>query len=347
MLENAILRISPIGMQWPVENPFLFCAHHHDQYPKGDGKMGPAASLAGKQIGQDFNPLHQWRMYHGDAIPGFPVHPHRGFETITIVTKGIVDHSDSYGQAGRYGKGDVQWMTAGAGLQHSEMFPLLHTDQENTLELFQVWLNLPAAKKMSQPHFKMLWAEQIPIVTTKDSEGKAIKIKIIAGKYNEIDALAPAPDSWAADEANHVNIWLISMEEGALFHLPANSEKISRNLFFYEGGTLQIGHQNIAAGHAIQLQANKAINIRNLTSGNATDNFLVLLEGKPINEPIAQYGPFVMNTEQEIRQAFQDYQKNSFGGWPWPKPDQVHDAKIGRFAKYSNGITEKPPSSDA
>jgi redox-sensitive bicupin YhaK (pirin superfamily) len=142
---------------------FFFVFIIIDYFPKGNGEMGPAASLEGRNIGQDFTIKDGWRMYHGDKIPGFPAHPHRGFETVTVVLQGFVDHSDSHGQAGRYGNGDVQWMTAGSGLQHSEMFPLLYDDKENTGELFQIWINLPKAKKMVEPHFKMLWAEDIPV----------------------------------------------------------------------------------------------------------------------------------------------------------------------------------------
>lgn len=118
MKQEAIINIIPLDFMWPVQNPFLFFAHHLDRYPAGNENMGPSASLQGRNIGNDFKLKDGWRMYHGATVPGFPVHPHRGFETITVVLKGFVDHSDSHGQAGRYGEGDVQWMTAGSGLQH-------------------------------------------------------------------------------------------------------------------------------------------------------------------------------------------------------------------------------------
>ncbi len=138
-MKTSVIRQSvPLGFQWPTSDPFLFCVHHEDHYPKGNGKFGPDASLAGRDMGQDFAGKDGWRMYHGDDVPGFPGHPHRGFETVTVVQRGIVDHADSLGAAGRYGDGDVQWMTAGAGVQHSEMFPLLHEDKENPMELFQI-----------------------------------------------------------------------------------------------------------------------------------------------------------------------------------------------------------------
>jgi redox-sensitive bicupin YhaK (pirin superfamily) len=116
------------------------------------------ASPAGRNLGQDFTVKDGWRMYHGRVVPGFPSHPHRGFETVTVVRRGLVDHADSTGAAARYGGGDVQWLTAGSGIQHAEMFPLLARDRGNPLELFQIWLNLPAADKMAEPHFAMVWS---------------------------------------------------------------------------------------------------------------------------------------------------------------------------------------------
>jgi len=125
MTTSRIKSVKPLGFMWETSDPFLFCAHHKDAFPEGNENMGPAASLAGRNLGQDFTLKDGWRMYHGHQVPGFPEHPHRGFETVTIVLEGWVDHFDSAGASGRYGDGDVQWMTAGSGLQHAEMFPLV------------------------------------------------------------------------------------------------------------------------------------------------------------------------------------------------------------------------------
>ncbi|TNF47068.1 MAG: pirin family protein, partial [Bacteroidetes bacterium] len=170
---KKIIRTKALGFQWETQDPFLFCVHHEDNYPKGNAQLGPDTSLEGRYLGQDFIVKDGWRMYHGTKVPGFPGHPHRGFETITVVRKGLVDHADSTGAAGRYGNGDVQWMTAGKGVQHSEMFPLLNQDSENPLELFQIWLNLPRSNKMVEPHFKMIWGENVPRFTYKDQSDKS------------------------------------------------------------------------------------------------------------------------------------------------------------------------------
>src|SRR5262245_49449154 len=159
---DPVRTAEPLGFQWPTRDPFLFCVHHDDAYPVGNAAHGPAASLAGRQLGSDFTAVDGWRMYHGEVVPGFPQHPHRGFETVTIVRRGLVDHADSLGAAARYGGGDVQWLTAGRGIVHAEMFPLLDRRAPNPLELFQIWLNLPKSDKMVEPHFSMLWNSAIP-----------------------------------------------------------------------------------------------------------------------------------------------------------------------------------------
>lgn len=337
MSTPAIVDISPLGFQWPTSDPFLFCVHHADAYPKGDGNFGPAASLEGRNIGQDFDTANAWRMYHGTTVPGFPVHPHRGFETVTVVLDGFVDHSDSHGAAGRYGEGDVQWMTAGRGLQHAEMFPLLRTDADNPLELFQIWLNLPKRSKFVEPHFKMLWSEQIPVIERKDEQDRGTSVRLIAGRYAAVDAPAPAPDSWAADPENAVAIWIVAMDADAEWLLPAGSPELQRTLYFFEGDSCTLDGQELPFYHAAVLRPDTDITIRN---GTKRARFL-MLQGRPIDEPVVQYGPFVMNTETEIRQTWRDYQKDNFGGWPWDRPDNVHPPDRGRFARHADGRVEE------
>jgi redox-sensitive bicupin YhaK (pirin superfamily) len=274
-------------------------------------------------------------MYHGQRVPGFPAHPHRGFETVTIVTKGLVDHSDSLGAAGRFGFGDVQWMTAGKGVQHCEMFPLLNKDRDNPLELFQIWLNLPKAKKFAAPHFAMLWSDAIPIVKV-DKNGKGTEVRLVAGNIGSVKAPAPAPNSWAADPDHEVAIWTIRMEADAEWKLPLASASVNRSLYFYDGASVQIAGKDFSSHQAIDLRADQEVSIKN---GTTVSNFL-LLQGSPINEPVVQYGPFVMNSQAEIQQAMDEYRKTHFGGWPWPTFEHVHPREKSRFAKYPDGVEE-------
>lgn len=339
MSRAAIKAIKPLGFPWQTQDPFLFCVHHEDFYPKGNDHMGPAASLAGRAIGQDFDPQQKWRMYHGENVPGFPAHPHRGFETVTIATKGLIDHSDSLGAAGRFGNGDVQWMTAGKGVQHCEMFPLLSQEQDNPLELFQIWLNLPKANKLAEPHFAMLWADRIPTVEIHDENGKSIQVRVIAGKLGEVSAPPPAPRSWAADSKNEVAIWTLKLAPGAHWTLPPSSPEVNRSLYFYEGSSITVEGQNFSRHQAFELKADEAVTLKN----GSTEARLLLLQGKPINEPVSQYGPFVMNTQMEIQQAMREYQQTQFGGWPWPSYEHVHAREKTRFARYPDGKEEVRP----
>jgi len=338
MSYSSILQVEPLDSPWKAQDPFLICAHHRDEYPKGNEKLGLNADLLkGRNIGQDFIPKDGFRMYHGSMVPGFPYHPHRGFETITIAVEGVIDHSDSYGGAGRFKDGDVQWMTAGKGIQHSEMFPLLNSDKDNPFELFQIWLNLPKKSKFVEPHFRMLWKETIPVIRSKDEKGKITEINVIAGTLNKIKAPDPTPDSWAADTKNEVAVYTFKMESGAKWTMPNTAAGVHRNLYFYQGDTITIDSQTINEHSQIALNPKVKTTITN----GSEDAFFLFLQGKPIDEPVAQYGPFVMNTEQEIRDTITEYQKSQFGGWPWPMKEQVWDKTKGRFALYADGKEEQ------
>ena len=344
---HPILRVLPLGFQWPTLDPFLFCVHHDDAYPRGNGRFGPDASLAGRQLGQDFAGVDGWRMYHGMAVPGFPSHPHRGFETVTVVRRGRVDHSDSLGAVARYGDGDVQWLTAGQGIVHAEMFPLVNRSAANPLELFQIWLNLPASNKMVAPHFTMLWSEQIPRHTHVDGAGIATEVTVIAGSL-ELDGVqlappAPPPASWASRPEADVSILHIVMQPGATWAAPgARGADTTRVLYVFEG--------SVAVGGAAMPTNTGAVVDSSLPApltAGAEGAEILMLQARPIGEPVAQYGPFVMNTEAEIQQAFADYRRTGFGGWPWDRPDPVHGRDAGRFAHHADGRIEQPDAAAA
>lgn len=336
---DPIIATKPLGFQWETSDPFLFCVHHEDKFPKGNKYMGPACSLSGRHLGDDFIIKDGFRMYHGKSVPGFPGHPHRGFETITVVREGIVDHADSLGASGRYGDGDVQWMTAGKGVQHSEMFPLLDQDKENPMELFQIWLNLPKKDKMVDAHFKMLWSNTIPRYKHKDENEKNTEVEVIAGTLESHVAPLSPPDSWAAKPENEVAIWNIKLDAGANYVLPSASAGVNRTIYFYEGESITIANKAINKYHAVEVRPEYSIAIKN----GSTESKLLILQGKPIGEPVIQYGPFVMNTKEEIHQAFEDYHKTKFGGWPWPTTAQVHDRNETRFALHADGRKETRP----
>jgi quercetin 2,3-dioxygenase len=329
----------PAGVKpWPTRDPFLFCVHHHDRYPKGNASLGPAASLTDRRLGYDFSGLDGWRMYHGSVVPGFPRHPHRGFETITMVNQGLCDHSDSLGAKARYGYGDVQWLTTGAGIQHAEMFPLLRHDAVNPLELFQIWLNLPRRQKLVTPHFSMFWNEEMPVLTFRDMKGARGKIKIIADGNDTSTAPAPPPNSWAADAVADLALWTLEFEPYASFTLPSCKPETLRSLYFYEGGTLDVQSQSVPVGHRIDLDRPVPVQLQN----GALRAKLLLLQAKPLGESVVRYGPFVMNTKDEIGQAVRDHRRTKFGGWPWSTDDPVHGFEATRFALHENGRLEKP-----
>jgi len=338
MANHSILATAPLGFPWQTMDPFLFCVHHDDAYPRGNAQMGPDADLGGRNIGQDFEGKDGWRMYHGSTVPGFPAHPHRGFETVTIVRQGFIDHSDSLGATARFGPGDVQWLTAGKGIVHCEMFPLRQTDAANPAELFQIWLNLPARKKMAEPHFTMLWADSVPLLEFTDAKGLRTSVQVVAGFLEQAQGAAPPPDSWASEAQSDLAIWTIRMQAGAVWTMPgAKHAPTRRRLYYFRGKELSINGQAIAPQSVVEVQAQDAIQLQ----GGSTETQLLVLQGCPIGEPVAQHGPFVMNTQAEIHQAFADYRRTEFGSWPWGRGDPVHPRDKGRFALHADGRIEE------
>jgi len=215
----------------------------------------------------------------GDYIAGFPSHPHRGFETVTYMLDGRMRHKDNHGNEGLMTAGSVQWMTAGRGIVHSEM----PEQEEGLMRGFQLWVNLPAKDKMGQPRYQEFSADRIPEV----SPGAGVSVKVIAGSVGDVQGPVqqPATDPLYLD---------VSLDAGAQFQqaVPAGYNAFA---YVYEGEVAVLGE-----GEAIAF------------TGKAAKSRLILVAGKPIGEPVARYGPFVMNTQAEIMQAVQDFQSGRF-----------------------------------
>jgi redox-sensitive bicupin YhaK (pirin superfamily) len=341
---NSILQTFPLGTQWPTVDPFLFVAHHLDEYPSGNAALGPNGPLGERSIGNDFDGVDGWNMYHGSQVPGFPQHPHRGFETITFLRSGYCDHSDSLGATARFGRGDTQWMTAGKGIVHCEMLPLLDQQQPNPLELFQIWLNLPSSDKMVDPYFTMMWGENTPTITEVDDAGASVEVTVIAGSLDTapnkfVRAQQPPPNSWASRPDADVAILHLRFEPGARWTLPAAAgPETNRLIYPFSGSWISIDDERLERGTGAAVDPQRPLE---LVAGDTGIECMVL-QGRPIGEPVSQQGPFVMNSASEVRQAFDDYRRTQFGGWPWPTDDPNHGADEPRFARHADGKLESP-----
>jgi redox-sensitive bicupin YhaK (pirin superfamily) len=332
-MTDPILELTELAMPWMGVDPFIFTVHHVDHYPAGNDLQGPSQPLTGRRLGADFSYQDGWSMYHGRRVPGFPQHPHRGFETVTVVRRGYVDHSDSLGATARYGQGDAQWLTAGAGIQHAEMFPLVDLAGPNDLELFQIWLNLPPASKMVPPYFRMLWSEEIPTVV---AEGGLVTVDIIAGRFDSYQAPSPPPDSWGSQSGSDLAIWLIRLAPDGRWDLPPAPVGVNRMLHLFVGSDVELANTRIGVNTGVRLRSDA---VTSLVNHGEPAEFL-LLQGRPIGAPVFQMGPFVMNSAEEIARAIADYRITEFGGWPWDSPEPVHDRTKGRFALHADGRIE-------
>jgi hypothetical protein len=229
-------------------------------------------------------------------------------------------------------------MTAGAGVVHSEMFPLLERARPNPVELFQLWLNLPRRDELAPPHFAMLWRREIPRVELVDATGRTSEVTVVAGELNGRRAPSPPPHSWAARADADVAIWSIRVPAGGTCVLPAaRHRQAARTLYFFRGPQVTIGDHELGAHAAALVRPDVDMTVR----AGEGEVELLLLQGRPIAEPVAQHGPFVMNTREEVAQAFADYQRTRFGGWPWPSDDPVHPRDAGRFARHADGRVER------
>lgn len=226
-----------------------------------------------------------------DYIAGFPMHPHRGFETVTYMLEGLMHHEDSTGESGDLTPGAVQWMTAGRGIVHSEM----PTQKEGLIWGFQLWVNLPAKEKMREPRYQNIAPEAVPIVEREDGT----VIKVIAG---EVDGVAGAVNGIQTDPL-YIDV---KLPPNGQFRQPVAA---GHNAFAYVlEGKVRFGGEEVVPSRLVTFGDGTVVEAE---TGGDGGRFL-LLAGKPLNEEIARHGPFVMNTRDEIKQAVSDYQSGKF-----------------------------------
>lgn len=231
-----------------------------------------------------------------DQKRGVGPHPHRGFETVTIAFQGEVEHGDSVGNRGVIGAGDVQWMTAASGIIHEEFLSREFLKQGGTLEMVQLWVNLPAKDKMIAPKYQSILSQEIPVVELPDNAGS---VRVIAGSY--------AGTQGAATTFSPVELWDIKIKAGKAVELkvPAGHNA----MLFVRSGNISLDGYKAGTGDLVMLER-EGLTINLQANEEAS---VLLMGGEPINEPIVASGPFVMNTEQEIRLAMMDYQSGRMG----------------------------------
>ena len=337
---GPIIKTQHLQLHWDTEDPFVFASHHTDDYPKGNAQQAPPLSeIGGRNLGRDYKKFYGFRMYHGKVVPGFPMHAHWGYETVTIPEVGFIDHFDSLGNEGRYGFGDVNWVSAGGMYLHDEMYPLAYDDRRNPNDITQIMINLPLKDKGSDPEVRMMWSEDIPIINGKDENGKDHSVKVIAGSFGGKDALPPNSVSWAANKMNNVRILLIRMSPESKITIPAVSSEINRNLYFAEGSKVKFNDEEFEVSQRFKLKGDEDVTF---TNGD-TEGTYWLLEGKPIGKKMSSFGPVILENDKSVRDAMNHIRKNEFEKWPWDLIDKFHPKGTERFIRFSDGREERPP----
>jgi|SRR5690554_5608036 redox-sensitive bicupin YhaK (pirin superfamily) len=271
-----------VGDGFPVRSMFSYQSH---------GKQLSPFLLLDYAGPADFTPSSTKR--------GVGQHPHRGFETVTIVYKGEVAHRDSTGRGGTIGPGDVQWMTAGAGILHEEFHSDTFAKEGGTLHMAQLWVNLPAKDKMAAPGYQAILSNDIPAVSLPDNAGT---VRVIAGEY--------AGEKGPAQTFSPLHVWDMRLHQGGVSQLDV-PDGWSTALVVMQGTVLI---NDDAVVREAQLAALDKAGSRVTIEAN-NDAIVLLLSGEPIDEPIVGYGPFVMNTQEEIVQAVSDFNSGRFGEW--------------------------------
>lgn len=322
-------------MHWDTEDPFFFASHHEDDYPHGNRQQAPPlGEISGRNLGRDYTKRLGFRMYHGKVVPGFPMHAHWGYETITLAEKGYVDHFDNMGIQGRFGFGDVQWVCASSRYSHNEMYPLTDQEGRNPNDITQIMLNLPLESKNLDNSVNTVWGSDVPVV-----EGEGWTAKVICGTFGGATAVSPSAHSWSHGE-NGVRIVRFALEPGATLTIDPSVDGAGRNLYFVSGDTATVMGEGVRGGSRVKFLENRDAEVVN----GGEPSVMWLLEGRPIGQRMSSFGPVCLGTVKEVRAGLDEIRVNEYGEWPWEIVDRTQPLGTDRFIRYPDGTERRPRS---
>lgn len=332
--DGPVLKEQAAPLHWDTDDPFLFASHHFDPYPKGNELQAPPyEQVKKKDLGNDYYRIFGYRMYTGKVSPGFQLHAHWGYETITMASKGYVDHFDSLGNQGRYGYGDMQWISAGSRYHHCEMYPLAFQDRPNPQLITQIMINLPLKEKNTPVQVTTVWKEDLAEV-----KGEGWTATLLAGSLNGVTAEVPNKVSWAADPSHHVRIMRLDMSPGSVFVLEP-SEAVSRNIYITEEKASVAGKE-YPAGTRLKMRSECPAEIRMGENGSE----VWVLEGDPLGEKQSQWGPVVLGSDSEVRKANNEIREKETEDWQWDYVNQKQPLGTERFFRSADGTESRPRS---
>lgn len=322
-----------LGMHWDTEDPFLFASHHEDDYPHGNRQQAPPLEeIAGRNLGRDYQKLLGFRMYHGKVVPGFPMHAHWGYETLTVPELGYIDHYDTEGIQGRFGFGDCQWVSASSKYEHCEMYPLVNQEERNPNDITQIMVNLPLEMKNRGNSVRTVWREDKKVV-----EGDGSSVEVFCGDFAGASAESPNDVSYAK-RSNGIRILRVVLQPGARISIDPAADGASRNLYYVSGDRAAIAGEDVRYYSRLKFTDTRAFEIAN---GDA-ESVMWLLEGRPIGQRMASFGPVTLEDLSDVRKALDEIRINEFLEWPWDIIDKAQPLGTGRFIRYADGTEERP-----
>lgn len=332
--KGPVIKKSVFELHWDTEDPFIFVSHHEDDYPHGNRQMAPPwEEIGGRNLGRDYTKRLGFRMYNGKVVPGFPMHAHWGYETLTYPRIGYVDHFDHNGCHGRFGFGDAQWVMASSRYSHSEMYPLVNKEDRNPNDITQIMINIPLERKNSENSVSTVWSEGIPKVS-----GDGWEATVLCGTFAGASIHSPSPGSWAVPE-NGVRIVRVSLDPGASITFDPAMEGANRNVYMTSGDGADLMGTKIMHNDRAKVEGDVEMTISN----GDTPAVVWVLEGRPIGQKMSSFGPVTLGSEKEVRAALQDIRRSEYGEWPFDVVDKVHlEDGTGRFIHHADGTEEFP-----